>query len=100
MSLSICILLSTVIFVLLISFSKEAWAGSIALVAVLTSAVISSWIAMHAVLGHPYQEILAGGHIMGLIPVRIDALSGWFILLTNFTVLDRNFIWQKVYEVL
>ena len=70
-----------------ICLSKETWKGSIALAAVLANAGISSWIAVNAVLGHPYLEIINVGPIFGDIPIRIDALSGWFILMMNFTVL-------------
>ena len=87
--MSLCILLIsiTAIFVLFVSFSKEAWSGTIALIAVLINAGISSYIAFNAVLGQSYQEIINGGYIFGDIPIRVDALSGWFILMMNFTVL-------------
>lgn len=54
---------------------------------VLINTAISSWIATNAVLGHSYQEIINAGSIFGDIPIRVDALSGWFILMMNFTVL-------------
>ncbi len=87
MSLSLVFIIITLIFVSLVSLSKESWAGSIALVAVIINAGLSSWIAFNAVIGHSYQEIIDGGSIFGDIPIRIDALSGWFILMMNFTVL-------------
>jgi len=87
--MSLCILLIsiTAIFVLFVSFSKEAWSGTIALIAVLINAGFSSYIAFNAVLGQSYQDIINGGYIFGDIPIRVDALSGWFILMMNFTVL-------------
>src|SRR5450759_4918700 len=87
MSLSICILLITLFFILLISFAKESWSGNLAMGSVLINTAISSWIATNAVLGHSYQEIINAGSIFGDIPIRVDALSGWFILMMNFTVL-------------
>jgi hydrogenase-4 component B len=87
MNLSICIILVTAIFVLFVSFSKREWSGNITLAAVILNGGISSWVAANAVLGHPYQEIINGSSIFGEIPIRIDALSGWFILMMNFTVL-------------
>jgi len=87
MSLSLIILCVTLFFVLLVGFSKEKWSGNIALVSVLINAGISSWVAFKAVTGQEYIEILGGGSIFGDIPIRIDALSGWFILMMNFTVL-------------
>ena len=86
LELSLCIILVTFISVLFVSFSKGSSPGNIALIAVIINAGISSWVAFNAVLGHPYQEIIHGGLIFGDIPIRIDALSGWFILMMNFTV--------------
>src|ERR1035437_8484347 len=87
--MSLCILLIsiTAIFVLFVSFSKEAWSGTIALIAVLINAGISSYIAFNAVLSQSFQEIINGGVVFGDIQIRVDALSGWFILMMNFTVL-------------
>jgi hydrogenase-4 component B len=86
LDISLCITLVSISFILLIYFLKREHAGNIALAGVLINAGISSWISFKAVLGHPFQEILNGGSVLGEIPVRIDALSGWFILLMNFTV--------------
>jgi hydrogenase-4 component B len=101
MSLSLFILFLTVTFIFLISFSRESWSGNIALAAVVINSVLSSWLAVKAVLGHPYQEILNGGIIYGDIPLRVDALSGWFILMMNFTVLTGILYgrrYMKAYE--
>jgi hydrogenase-4 component B len=87
MGLSFCIVLTTLLFILLVSILREEWAGTISLGAVLINSGISSWVAVSAVLGHPYDEFINGGPVFGNIPVRIDALSGWFILMMNFTVL-------------
>lgn len=32
--------------------------------------------------------MLSGTFVTGPVPIRIDALSGWFILVINFTVLS------------
>ena len=101
MSLSICILLITLFFILLISFAKESWSGNLAMGSVLINTAISSWIATNAVLGHSYQEIINAGSIFGDIPIRVDALSGWFILMMNFTVLTGILYgrrYMKLYE--
>lgn len=87
MGLSLIIILTTAVFALLICFSKESWAGSFACGSVLVNAGISSWFGIQAVLGIPFEEILQGGPVFGDIPVRVDALSGWFILMMNFTVI-------------
>ncbi len=87
MSLAISILLVPLIFILLISILKEKWSGNIALGAVIINSGLSSWLAAGAVSGIQFQANINGGSVFGDIPIRIDALSGWFILLTNFTVL-------------
>lgn len=87
MSLSICLTIITLIFILFILFSKESLSGNIALGAVLINTGISSWAAVNALSGHSFEEIINGGTIYGEIPIRVDALSGWFILMMNFTVL-------------
>ncbi|HEY5509542.1 MAG TPA: proton-conducting transporter membrane subunit [Prolixibacteraceae bacterium] len=101
MSLVICILCITAFFVLLVGFLKEMWSANFALVAVLINAGISSYMAFNAVTGQSYQEIISGGSIFGDIPIRIDALSGWFILMMNFTVLTGILYgrrYMKLYE--
>jgi len=101
MSFSIVIVIITVLFILFVSFTREAWSGNIALGAVLINAGISSLVAVNAVLGHSYQEIINGGPIFGDIPIRVDALSGWFILMMNFTVLTGILYgrrYMKLYE--
>src|SRR5665647_1550559 len=101
MSLSLFILCLTLFFVLLVGFSKESWSGNIALVSVLINAGISSYVAFNAVAGKSYLEIISGGSIFGDIPIRIDALSGWFILMMNFTVVTGILYgrrYMKLYE--
>lgn len=87
MGLSLIITLVTIAFILLIYSSRRIYSGNLALIAVIINAGVSSWFAFQAVLGHSYQEVFYGGSVFGDIPVRIDALSGWFILLMNFTVI-------------
>src|SRR4030095_3295389 len=38
-----------------------------------------------ALCGANFEHLFSGSLITGNIPVRIDALSGWFILIINFT---------------
>ena len=48
-------------------------------------AVSSSVIAFYALNGPMFEIILPGNQIFGQIPLRIDALSAWMILIINFT---------------
>jgi formate hydrogenlyase subunit 3/multisubunit Na+/H+ antiporter MnhD subunit len=75
------------IFSFLLAAVKEERKGWIALVAVLLNAGFTSWIAIRALGGHGWEQSICGGPVFGQIALRVDALSGWFILLTNFTLL-------------
>lgn len=87
MSWSVYILIITILFILLSTIVKEGWKGNIALLAVLLNSVLSSYVAINVIRGEPFSEIFYGGYIFGEIPVRVDALGAWFILLMNFTTL-------------
>jgi hydrogenase-4 component B len=84
---SIAIVATVFIFSFLIALVKGRRKGDIALLAVLINSAISSWIAIRALQGKPFEEKFYGGIIFGEIIIRADALSGWFILLMNFTML-------------
>ncbi len=49
--------------------------------------LISSALAAYALMGNKIETSFYGGFIIGDIPMRIDGLSGWFILIINFTIL-------------
>jgi len=48
-------------------------------------AIVSSIPAIKSLTGESLQIILQGNPIFGDIPLKMDALSGWFVLLINFT---------------
>lgn len=80
----IFILLSAVIAVLLFDVKGK---GIISVSTVIVVGIITSYFAVMALLGKEYEVILAGPLLFGDIPFRIDALSGWFILTINFTII-------------
>jgi hydrogenase-4 component B len=84
----IIILVSAVVAILSINTKGK---GIIALAAVLLVGIISSYYAVNALLGRDYVVILAGPMIFGDVPIRVDALSGWFILTINFTIITGAF---------
>src|SRR5208337_360323 len=88
MSICICMLLLTLVWVLIVLLSNHAWNSTFTLLAVCINAGISFWFAIQAVSGSNYQEIISGGAVFGIIPIRMDALSGWFIILINITMLS------------
>lgn len=75
--------------------------GIIAVITVFILAALSSFPAVKALMGNNYEVILSGTVIFGNVPLSIDALSGWFILLINFTFITGSlygFNYMKKYK--
>lgn len=79
----LAIIFLTVGLVLFTSATK--WKGIITVTAVCVIAALSSIMAIRALGGASFEYLFAGSPVTGKIPVCIDALSGWFILIINFT---------------
>jgi hydrogenase-4 component B len=79
----IAILLAAVLAILSVN---AKWKGIITLSVVIFIALISSSVAFKALTGNSYEVLFAGTMLFGNVPVRIDALSAWFILTINFTI--------------
>jgi hydrogenase-4 component B len=75
----------------LVPFASAKWKGIITVTAVCIIAVFSSIIAVQALGGANFEYLFSGSLVTGKIPVRIDALSGWFILIINFTFITGAF---------
>ncbi|MGE5419840.1 MAG: proton-conducting transporter membrane subunit, partial [Chloroflexota bacterium] len=60
--------------------------GIAAVTGLVAIAVITGIRAIQSLIGPAYSIVLKGPSMLGDIPVRIDALSAWFILIINFTV--------------
>lgn len=69
----------------LIPFTEVKWKGIITVIAVIMIAIVSSPIAFESLSGTNTNYVLGGTLVTGPVAVRIDALSGWFILMMNFT---------------
>jgi hydrogenase-4 component B len=74
-----------VLFAGLISFVNIRWKGIAVSFAVVILAGISSIPAIYALTGNQVNMMVEGSYITSDIPIRIDALSGFFILTINFT---------------
>ena len=77
--------------ILLIPFVRSKWKGIITVLSVGAIAIISSIIAITALAGKSFEYSFAGSLITGIIPVRIDALSAWFILVISFGFVSGAF---------
>ncbi|TAL61440.1 MAG: hypothetical protein EPN88_14800 [Bacteroidetes bacterium] len=78
----IFIVLFAIIAILLVNTHSK---GIIAVCTVIGLGLITSFIALKALLGNSYETLFSGTIIFGKVPVLIDALSAWFILTINFT---------------
>jgi hydrogenase-4 component B len=85
--MSIVFLVSVLVFLIAIAAIKPSLKGTIAVIAVILHSFMSTWLAVKSMGGNNYSEILYGGLIFGDIAVRLDPLSAWFVLLTNFTAI-------------
>ncbi|OIP83761.1 MAG: hypothetical protein AUK44_04375 [Porphyromonadaceae bacterium CG2_30_38_12] len=59
----------------------------VAIITIMLSALATSWLAVSALTGNAVSFIFWGGELMRDVRVSIDALSAWFILIINFTVI-------------
>lgn len=82
----------TVFFaIMLIPFISVKWKGIVTVTAVVVFAILSSTIAVHAMNEKQIEYLFRGSLATEEIPVRVDALSGFFILVINFTFLTGAF---------
>lgn len=81
-NLLIVILITTVSLNLLVN---TRWKGIITLSSVIISAFLSGSVALKSLLGNSFNTVLSGTFLFGNVPVVIDPLSAWFILIINFT---------------
>lgn len=62
----------------------------IALAMVLITGAVSAFPAVKALVGDPSELVIRGTLVFGDIVFRIDALSGWFILIINLTMITGS----------
>ena len=84
-------LINLFIIIVIVAISAMLFAGTnskgiIALVTVAANSLISSIVAIRALIGQSFEIELTGTIPFGSVPVVIDALSAWFILTINFTL--------------
>ena len=81
-ALFILIIFSAIVLIPFVNVHRK---GMIAVLAVIGVAILSGIIAFRALAGTDSEYLFRGSLVTGKIPVRIDALSGLFILIINFT---------------
>ena len=70
---------------LLIPFIKGAGKSYVAFFVILSNAILSSLLIFPELNDTAIELNFYGSNIFGNIPIRIDSLSAWFILIINFT---------------
>ena len=87
MMVSIALPVLTFFFILVVALVKTERKGFATTIAVVLSAIVSSWAAVRVLAGNPFDDSFYGGIVFENITVQLDGLSAWFILLTNFTAI-------------
>jgi formate hydrogenlyase subunit 3/multisubunit Na+/H+ antiporter MnhD subunit len=77
----------SLVSVIAILFANTRLKGIIVLSSVILNSVISSILAIQALTGQNLELTLTGTIPFGEVFVQVDALSAWFILTINFTVI-------------
>jgi len=72
--------------ILLISFLKVKWKGIVTVSVVIINAVLAGCVAVKILTGENFDLVFYGTPMTGDIAVKLDALSAWFVLLINFTL--------------
>ncbi len=68
--------------------ANHKFKSSVAFVTVLVISILTSILATDALLNEPITENYFLSGIIGNVTVRVDALSAWFILIINLTVIN------------
>jgi formate hydrogenlyase subunit 3/multisubunit Na+/H+ antiporter MnhD subunit len=73
--------------VIAIFFLNVRFKGIVTIAAVALAGILSGYVAIKSLAGNTYEALLMGPSMFGNIQLRVDALSAWFILVINFTML-------------
>ena len=101
MNLLVAFVLVPVAGALLIPFLKVNGKGIAAFALLFINALISGYFAVQSLLGYAISFNLPGSFVTGNIPIRIDALSGWFMLIINLVFVTGGFyglFYMKAYK--
>lgn len=83
-----CTIFFSVLACCVIPFSSPSKKSTLAVLFVAFNAFVTSLLAVQALTDHPIEFMLSGGEVFGDIPLRIDSLSAWFILIINLTCVN------------
>lgn len=101
MNLIKVILVLPVLVILLIPFFKTRGKGILCYAAIILNTLLSGYLAVQSLAGEMTEITLPGSLVTGPVNLRIDALSGWFILIINFVFLTGGLYglyYMKAYQ--
>ena len=90
-----------VLAILLIPFLKVKGKGIVLFAAIVVNAFLSGYLALQPLGGQFLEFSFPGSLVTGPVNLRIDALSGWFILIINFIFVTGSFyglFYMKAYQ--
>ncbi len=77
----------TLFAIIAMFFAPLKLKSNLAAFSIQINAALYSWLCFPALYGNVVEYSLNAGNFMGNIPLRIDALSAWFIIIISFTTL-------------
>jgi hydrogenase-4 component B len=86
----------------LIAVSPMMYKGMVSIMSVVILATITSVLSIRVLIGNPIELILSGSLVTEAIPIILDPLSAWFILVINFTFVTGAFYghyYLKAYQM-
>ena len=101
MTLLLVFILICITGVAFIPFVTVKMKGIIAYTGILLNTIISGYFSIQSFIGNNITLLFPGSVISGPIPIRIDALSGWFILIINFVFITGGWyglVYMKAYQ--
>ncbi len=90
-----------VLAILLIPFLKVKGKGIVLFASIVVNAFLSGYLALQPLGGQFLEFSFLGSLVTGPVNLRIDALSGWFILIINFIFVTGSFyglFYMKAYQ--
>ena len=91
----------TIFTALLIPWVQVKWKGIVLFSAIVLNTLITASFALSTLNGQFFEFTFAGSMVTGPVNLRIDALSGWFILIINFIFVTGTFyglFYMKTYQ--
>lgn len=77
--------LITIISIILLFYIPARFKASLGILAIVLNALLTSLVAFQSLSGSAFEYALNAGSFLGNIPIVVDSLSAWFILIINFT---------------